>query len=158
MTNQLQSELLKAANSTFERLGFVLPDEQLQEWQESASLDYRTRVSFSGPVRGELVIRISEDVASEMAANMLGLFDGADGSVIEDALGEIANVICGNLVPALGRPEDVFDLGAPETTLDPSQENEPSAAPIARVDVGLDEGRAELLLFVEDQKRHGEAA
>lgn len=150
MTSQLQSELLKATSSTFERLGFVFPELEIQEWQAEAPLAFTARVSFNGPVRGALEVRVSDDVACELTANMLGSFDEASQDVKRDALGEIANVICGNLVPALGRPEDVFDLGAPVLSVATDPAPEAVEAASARIEVGIEEGRAELSLFLED--------
>lgn len=150
MINQLQSELLKAASSTFERLGFVFPEVELQEWQADAPFAHSARVSFTGPVRGSFQIRVSDDVAAELTANMLGMLDSTDLEVKRDALGEIANVICGNLVPALGRPEDVFDLGAPVLCSATDDGDTPAGPVAARIELGVEKGRAELTLFLEE--------
>lgn len=150
MINQLRSELLKAASSTFEKLGFVFPEVELQEWQAAAPFAHTARVSFAGPVRGWFQIRVSDDVAAELTANMLGMFDGTNLEIKRDALGEIANVICGNVVPALGRPEDVFDLGAPVLSSAGDDRDPPTGPPEVRIELGVEEGRAELSIFLED--------
>ena len=149
MTSQLQSELLKAASSTFEKLGFVFPEPDPDEEQREAPLTYAARVVFHGPVDGALDVRVSEDVAAEVAANMLGRFDLADPKLQQDALGEIANVVCGNIVPVLGRPEDVFNLDTP-VAVEPATRYEPGGALERTVlELAVDEGRAELELVVQ---------
>lgn len=149
MTHLLQSRLRQAASSTFEDLGFVFPDEDLEDHQASAPLVWRATVSFEGPVSGTLEIRVSEGVAVQLATNMLGLTTPPEGSLKRDALGELANVVCGNVVPALGRPEDVFDLTAPAVA-DIVGELSRSKAPDGSIDLefGVEEGRAVVRLVV----------
>ena len=52
--------------------------------------------------------------AAALAANMLGVSDAeADARTRRDALGEVANVVCGNVLPLVGGRHAVFHLGAP---------------------------------------------
>lgn len=148
MSKPLLSQLTQATISTFEELGFVLPTPEIDEDQAAVALAWRARVAFRGPVAGWLEIRITDGCADELAANMLGLAEGVDPVIKRDALGEIANVVCGNVVPALGTPQDVFDLGAPELFAIGADENTEDGGGLV-LDVGLDGGRAELELCVE---------
>jgi hypothetical protein len=78
---------------------------------------------------------------------MLGAEPPVAPRLTRDALGEIANVVCGNLVPSLGGPEDVFHLDAPEVgpvTESPVRSNPPAA----RVVIGAGEGQAKLALHI----------
>ena len=148
MSTTLLSQLSQATISTFEDLGFVVPSPEVDEHQAAIPLAWRARVRFSGPVEGWLEIRISDRSAHELATNMLGGQEALDPAVKRDAIGEIANVICGNVVPALGTPTDVFDLQAPE--LSDIHPGSPKADDEGFVlEMGLDGGRAELELCVE---------
>jgi CheY-specific phosphatase CheX len=149
MSKQLRSQLMRATISTFEDLGFVLPTPDVDEHQAAIALAWRARVSFRGPVSGWLEVRITDAVADEVAANMLGITDGVEPAVKRDALGEIANVVCGNVVPALGTPEDVFDLNAPEVRAIESGATRFGSEGALVLSIGLEAGRAELELFVE---------
>jgi CheY-specific phosphatase CheX len=149
MTNLLQSRLRQAASSTFEDLGFVFPDDELEDHQATAPFAWSAVVSFRGPVCGSLEIRVSDGVAEQLATNMLGLTGPPEGSLKRDALGEMANVVCGNVVPALGRPDDVFDLGAPDV----QEIVDASSRPVeGSIDLafGVEDGRAEVRLTVND--------
>jgi len=147
MKADLTRELKQAATSTFEMLGFLLPEEELTEEQSEAPVTASSRVRFRGPSSGVLEVEVAGGFLEELASNMLGLErDAVSGQVAQDALGEVTNVICGNALPALGGAAAVFDLSAPETNKGPLP---PSARPedsIARVALGLDEGRAEITL------------
>ena len=82
-----------------------------------------THVTFKGPCEGKLTIAAGADALRELASGILGL--EPDDEMIEDSLsdvvGELANVVLGNLLPRLAGEEKVFDLGAP-TPFDNSQE------------------------------------
>jgi hypothetical protein len=83
-------------------------------------------VSFEGPCAGRVVLEVPRHIVPELAGNMLG----EDQSEVSDqqqrdALGELANIICGNLVQELGGPDPVFRLGSPVTSAAP----DPGATP-----------------------------
>jgi hypothetical protein len=114
-------------------------------------------VAFSGPFSGELVVRASAEMLPHLAANMLGLEEPSAASTDhqEDALKELANVICGNLLPAMAGTEPVFRVGVPRVlAVDESAAGPPSAT--ARL--FLDVGRVELALAVNEPAAAGPAA
>ena len=73
-------------------------------------------MGFKGPFTGELVMAVPEEMCPELAANVLGL--NADDELIlnnpYDALKELLNVTCGNMLTAIAGEEPVFDLSIPE--------------------------------------------
>lgn len=142
----LSSRLSRTALSTFEELGFVCPDEEMTEAQAEVELACGARVAFSGPVSGWVEILASRDVIRTVATNMLGPEMAEEESVQRDALGEIANVICGNFVPSLGDPTDVFDLSAPQVW---DVAGEVSAAAVEH-DLGIEEGRVRVRLWLAE--------
>ena len=141
----MQSPLATAAISTFEALGFLVPDERPSAEQLAAPLARGARVTFAGPFAGALAVRVSDDVATALAANMLGV-DAVHGGdrLVQDALGEVANVICGNLLPEIAGRAAVFHLGAPEAI-----PVDAPAAPALAVTLGVEGGRAEVALHVD---------
>ncbi len=147
MIKQLQSQLTQATISTFENLGFVMAEPTVADFQAEQPLAWGARVDFRGPVSGWFDVRLTDDVVDEVAANMLGLDGNVPDDDKRDAVGEIANVICGNVVPALGAPEDVFDLSAPHlSTVDVGVEHHEGTM---KFEFGISGGRAELELMVE---------
>jgi CheY-specific phosphatase CheX len=85
-------------------------------------------MGFDGPFKGSLALAVPEPFGGQVAANVLGL-DMDDpktenGTVCQtetncavDALKELLNVTCGNLLTAIAGDEPVFDLTVPEVTL-----------------------------------------
>jgi CheY-specific phosphatase CheX len=108
-------------------------------------------VTFTGAFDGRLVLAVSRGILKELAANMLGVEHASPTpEQQDDALKEMVNVVCGNLLPVLAGPQPVFHMSAPE--IGPvhgaaDQGERPSAA-TARMCV--DAGAAELSLFVND--------
>jgi len=147
----MRASLLQAATSTFEELTFLMPSERLDERQANASLAAEARVDFSGPMNGSLLVRVHGELMPVLAARMLGA--NAPGPILErDALGEIANVLCGNVLPKIAGGAAVFSLRSPAVT-NGIVAPPPPAAPAAAVTLGLDCGRVEVMLSVDSDAR-----
>ena len=143
MSNFAETSLLRVASSTFEDLGFLFADRELSEAQRSAALEGAVSVSFTGAFEGRVEVRIFGGVLPVLAMNMLGEDEPPSPSVQCDALGEMANVICGNLLPQLAGSREIFRLSAPAPAA------KETASPTVSAVFGLEQGRAEVLLFAE---------
>jgi hypothetical protein len=76
-------------------------------------------IEFTGPVNGKVVVRCSDSFSSALAGNLLGI-DPADKSIPAnawDALEELLNVVCGNLVNLLFDRDKTFRLSSPRIDL-----------------------------------------
>ena len=148
MTTSLEAELYKAAVLTFEELSFMLPlcgPDQAQSAGQAAAV---ATVRFSGPLSGRLVLGASDELLPAMTANILGDDNIADARLQCDALGEVANVICGNLLPAIGNVHEVYRIEAPQLQgKTPHVADE--GAPSAEVCLVLEEGWARVGLYLE---------
>ncbi len=144
----LQSLLFSTASLTFEELGFLLPDAEVNDQQSNADLKACSRIHFNGASEGWLSIRLYGGFLAEMTANMLGEEDEPSEQDQADALGELSNVVCGNLLPAVAGPEAVYDLGAPEVQLSDQTPAAPDGESIGSCVVGIDDGRIELDVHV----------
>jgi len=132
---------------TFEELGFVFTTPELSEQQRSAPTDAAVSVAFRGPFSGRMVLQVSKDLLPTLAANMLGEDEPPSERWQRDALCEIANVICGNALPVIAGAKEVFHLSAPQF-IEGAPEN--GEKPAAEAHVGLEEGRADVLLFLDE--------
>ncbi len=144
MSNTTAQRLSRTTAATFEELALLFPEATLSEAQQAQALDVATAVAFRGPLTGRLVLRASGCVLPTLASNMLG-DHGAPASLQRDALGELANVICGNLMPEIGGTAAVFHLSAP-VALDASDDHRP--APDAQAVFGVEDGRVEASLYL----------
>ncbi len=147
--SKMTEALTRAAVLTFEKLAFLLPDQDLNAQQKAAGNEARVTVPFKGPFQGSLVVRIYGGVLPLLTANMLGETTRPDERTQQDALGELANVICGNALPSIAGSKEVFHLGAPQVERyrgSPwGQDHGPASAQIS---LGLEEGRAEVALHI----------
>jgi CheY-specific phosphatase CheX len=142
MSNSLQTPLFQAAAATFEELTLQVPGDVLDAEQRALPVDAGVAVDFEGPVSGTLELRVSAAVLPGLAINMMGEFDTPSEELQRDALGEVANVITGNVLPRLAGAKAVFRLHPPRAI-------GPASGPASAVaDVALDDGRAELRLML----------
>ena len=148
MTMDLNAELYRTAASTFEEVGFIFLLPEMNDEQREAGLEAAVSVEFDGPSRGRLVLAAHGGLMPALAANMLGEDEPPSVSHQHDALGEIANVICGNLLPRIAGTKSVFRIAAPkamDTEELASCAREPNAA---EVQLPLEDGRADVTLFM----------
>jgi len=138
----LGASLTETLVTTLEEMGFVFAIEA-GPGEERGLHGIAVEVSFSGPSSGLLWLEVSPQVLPTMTASMLAM-DGVPGRVLQmDALGELANVVCGNVLPALAGSRAAFTLGHPEPANGPGPEGAE-----ARSLVILDDGWAEARLVV----------
>ncbi len=149
MNEKIAKALYRAAALTFEELGFMFPSQDLDPLQKFAPVDGVASVDFQGPCEGRLVVRLAGGVLPVLTANMMGELEAPSENMQNDAIGEIANIICGNLLPSLAGVKQVFHLDPPTTR--PARDAVAPVtglAPEAEVQIGLEEGRADILLFL----------
>jgi CheY-specific phosphatase CheX len=151
MPTTTASPLWQATAQTFEELALLFPDATLTERQARAPLAATAIVEFTGPMRGRLALRVSAEVLPAAAANMLGEDEGRQSPLQRDAVGELANVICGNVLPAIAGAEAVFLLSAPRVEpgdVVPVREGDRQGARHAAVEIGVEDGRAVVDLWI----------
>ena len=152
--NRYDELLRQVAEEVFESLAFLL---LLSEEEASPLADAPrvvAKVEFTGAFDGALFIGVSRDMLEALSANMLGMEEdyGPPPDQQGDALKELLNVVCGNLLPKIAGAEAVFDVCAPEIFPDkrtPETFSGRSAA--AKAGFDLDVGEADLALFVPDR-------
>jgi CheY-specific phosphatase CheX len=115
MSAAISARLAEVTMETLERLAFLFasPAEEPPVFRES-ELE-KVRVDFTGPFSGGMELALSASVLAELAANMLGALEGTVLSADEqrDALRELANVVCGNLLPAIAGSAQEFNIHTP---------------------------------------------
>lgn len=150
MKKQINAVLYDIAEKVMEKLAYILsfPEEGMSE------IDYQqaiaAKVSFNGPFTGTLAMFISSEILPEMTANMLG-FENSNDTTIDmqhDALKELINVICGNLLPAIAGKEAVFNVETP-VIIPNASDFIKDREPVAVARLPLEQGQCDLLLFVD---------
>ena len=110
-------------------------------------------VTFTGPFEGAMFVVLDRQMLAPLAANMLGMDFGEVPSDEHqaDAARELLNVVCGNVLPAIAGAEAVFDVHAPLVESSPVPQTHHDRPAIATVRLALDEGLAQLYLFLDEE-------
>jgi CheY-specific phosphatase CheX len=155
MSNKLDPTLAAVAEDTIMSLAFLflMSEEEAGETQTDQTVV--ASVEFSGPFTGALYVSAPTEMLDELAANMLGFEEGEAGvpseTVKNDALKELLNVICGNLLPEIAGNEAVFKVHAPSVHPEPqipaTYRDQPQAG---QARFYVEEGPLELVLFVDN--------
>ena len=151
MTDDAAIKLRDAAVQTFEELAFIFATGE-DTLPEDPGPTRTVTVVFSGIWEGAIRLQTPSDMLAVVAAGMLGLDESVPVSAEQqdDALKELLNVICGNLLPVLAGREPVFRVGTPYIqTPDAPEQWDADKPAVAEVVVGLDEGWARLWYFEE---------
>lgn len=109
--------IAKVGEETLADLAFIVTfDCSAEDDAQAAPKAYAAAaVFFQGPLTGAVNIFVSPDLLPALAANMLGLQDGTvpQSDQQYDALQELANVVCGNLLPAISVHNAPYRLSPP---------------------------------------------
>jgi CheY-specific phosphatase CheX len=146
--SKTEMELYQTAALTFEELAFMFATPELIEEVMEKKPEATAEVKFHGPINGHLVVSLCGDILAELAANMLGENEPPQAREQLDALGEVANVICGNILPKLTDPTSVFHIDAPSVTAGGTS-TATILRPAASISLPLTDGRADLVLYIQ---------
>ena len=104
--------------NVFETLAFMFGDVSDDETELTGEVAAVACMQFSGDATGSLEIAVPVPMCAVIACNVLGV-DPGDSLVKEqelDALKEVLNIICGNLLVEIVGDEAIVDLTVPETS------------------------------------------
>lgn len=71
-------------------------------------------VRFVGPHCGTLAVTMPDKLTATIAANLLGSDEPVEVWMAHDTAGELANVVCGHILPDLFGANDVYRIEAPQ--------------------------------------------
>ena len=150
MNTKIERVLEEITIKTFEDICFMYLEPELKEKQKDLEPDAAAEVGFHGSYTGRLVIESRGNLFSASAANILS-DDHPSLQQKKDALGEIANIICGNIVPSLGRRKaGGYHIESPRHLSRDELLKEEKRKPLAVVTLNFNQGRADIKLFVDD--------
>ena len=114
----------ETVNSTFlevvEQLTFMFGEPEDKNELDTENVEFTlAKMSFVGDLPGILSVAVPTSITAEIAANILGLEpeDLSDKAMLEDALGEMLNVVCGHVIMALVGTEANFKLNSPKVSI-----------------------------------------
>ncbi len=147
-----EEQLAAVAKEVLETMAFAF--EMTGEEPGRSNDLLRAVVDFRGSFHGSVSLTLPRSMLPDIVINMLGVGEEVIPPEQDqrDALGELANVICGNLVQALAGPQPVFDLAAPRIDV-------PTHGPdalklhgdVTRTRISLENGWAEVTLVLRPE-------
>lgn len=156
MDSKCDAALYEVATRAFETLCFMYPVPEYNSESEVLGLGVEAAVSvgFSGPLKGELVLKVHKGLFYAIAANMLADEKPPTRQQMLDALGEIANIICGNVLPAIVGSREIFKLEPPKELELSELALFKDEKLLADVHLVLNQGCADVSLFVSDDAQY----
>jgi len=120
MLNEEQLEIVSEVFcDVIEKMAFMFGENvAATDLPMSSQRYFLAQMSFDGEREGVLCMAVPVEMCIEVAANVLGVDPDDDFAQDEscDALKEVLNVTCGNLLTALAGEEPVFNLHPPEVS------------------------------------------
>lgn len=147
MQQAATTSLFQAATATFESLALLFPELGSVEGAEFLPLAATVSVVYRGAGEGRVVVGVTAGVLPALAQNMLGAVAIPDSQVQRDALGELANVVAGNVLPLVNGATAVYRLDAPAEAGDAPFDVRDGERRLAFTLLQMDEGDALLALF-----------
>ena len=150
MKTQIEKVLIESTVRTLEDLCFMYQEPELKDAQENLPLEAAAEVKYrSDDFTGKLLIETRGRLFSAIATNILSN-DDPIAQQKKDALGEIANIICGNIVPSLGGGGREYKIESPIfLNKDELLKEEKLGKPLAEITLNFNDGRVDIKLFVD---------
>ena len=151
MKTQIEKVLIESTVRTLEDLCFMYQEPELKDAQKNLPLEAASEVKYrSDDFTGKLLIETRGGLFSAIATNILSNDDPITQQK-KDALGEIANIICGNVVPSLGGGGREYKIEPPRSlNKDDLLKEEWQEEPVAEITLNFNDGRADIKLFMDD--------
>lgn len=115
MKTEYEEAILRVVPDVMEKMAFMFADPADKENLCAVEDELvSVRMTFSGPFNGELDLVAPVSICPSLAENILGEFNEENPEKAYDALKEVLNVICGNLLIEIAGEQPVFDLTVPQ--------------------------------------------
>ena len=116
ISDDSRAAVIQVAAEVLEQQAFMFAEEASMEDLETVEeAVFRTSIAFTGPPSGGLCVTLPGDLSAELAVNILGVDaeDELEDGDAADAVKELVNVICGQLLTTMYGTEPVFQLTIP---------------------------------------------
>jgi len=149
MSERIKAIVTKESVQTLEKLAFIFATPEEEDITPEAGESVDVAIRFNGPFSGGMLVLYPQGDLDELAANMLGLDEADEISADQklDALKETINIVCGNILPAIGGKKAVFDINSPVVVTEPGAWLED--ADVVKVQLELDEGLCFIYVKIE---------
>ena len=154
MSDDQKDVLARVFTDILEQMAFMFGDGATAEnFRELSDEILMAQMQFHGAMRGSLQLAVPVGMCPELAANFLGTEpeEAEDPRIYKDALKELLNVTCGNVLTAVAGEDPVFDLTVPEVTELASGDRESLTEDDATAFMLIDEYPVAIRLTIEEE-------
>lgn len=145
MTHEIQDKLRDITVETLERYCSIFPASDVSDTHPLQSRSVHVAcVDFHGPFHGTLGVTIPEKVLADVLRMMIGEQSSYSAREELDTIGEIANVICGNILPYIAGPHSIFKIDPPRN-MTMAEAHRKSL--LARSELRMEKGAVEVVLY-----------
>ena len=150
---KINNILFTVAEGVISKLAFMFALEDDEINIQDNGPEIFTMVNFKGPFSGKLIMSVSEKILPEIAANMLGVEENETGIEEQyDAIKELINVICGNLLPEIAGKKTIFKVGTPKIISDGDKAKEElKKIPFGQIKLAFDGGWCGITMYVRGE-------
>lgn len=141
---ELNEALYRTVVESFEGFCRMIPQAHLSPEQKKVPWETAVEVLFKGPRRGGLRMDLYGNLAGEIAFQMTGSAMPKPEEV--DALGEMANIVCGNILPFAFGSEAILDLDRPKRL---DQDRPVPGNVLSETEIPLSGGRLKVRLWAD---------
>ncbi len=117
--NQEQVEIIQDVFAeVMEKIAFMFAEPAEKDAVSSEDSEYiQAMMSFTGDLSGSISIAVPVEMCPEIASNILGISPEEEQGMelATDALKEVLNISCGQILTAIGSEKMDFSLTVPET-------------------------------------------
>lgn len=117
MTEIDQESVTRIFMDVLEKMAFMFGEPaDLEDLEDPDEPVFEASMRFDGESSGEIRLFVPGSLCTELAANVLGI-DNEDEKALrigQDALKELLNTLCGQILTAMVGEVPVFDLSVPE--------------------------------------------
>lgn len=158
MPEAIDDVLAGATQSALETTAFLIAEPGAQAADADADADadaavppppFVATVAFEGARSGAFRIEFPARILPVLAANVLGEDESPSEETQRDALGELANIICGNVLPAFD-PGGRYSLAPPAVVKGPPVALDAGAVCVASADLQVDGERVGASFWLRD--------
>ncbi len=119
LKTKLEEEIISATQEIFNTMIMMEVEGQsgTQNQEVVNTSNISTMLGLGGEIRGLLAIHFPKEVAIGITSNFLGMTIGGLDDDVRDAIGEIANMVAGNLKVFFTKNEVQTELAIPTTVI-----------------------------------------
>lgn len=107
----LQQKIYETSLKNLQQVCTLQALEQIPQNLVPQTFKAGVKINFVGPFIGTMCLLFYRNIGQTILHNMLGPEE--DSSLELDALGELANIICGNILPFLSQDKDILKMTPP---------------------------------------------